>query len=156
MSSPGDSPRPTARLTRVQLSLPPDNCGSALDAQPAAREAEPANARMAGDRRGLHNLRGRGKEEIGCGLRLHDSAGLPPDPGHPADSRETLDPLMRKARPNPCPIRSFIDELVARVRRAWLELRQATPSMTARSSTRYGVRLVYEPFKDAVASSRSR
>lgn len=63
---------------------------------------------------------------------------------------------MRKARPNPCPIRSFIDELVARVRRAWLELRQATPSMTARSSTRYGVRLVYEPFKDAVASSRSR
>jgi hypothetical protein len=64
-------------------------------------------------------LRGGGEEEAGRRLRLHQGAGLPPHPGQPGRHGEILHARLRKGSANTARgARRFIDELIARVRRA--------------------------------------
>ena len=73
----------------------------------------------AGHRRRLDHLRGVRQGQARSRLRVHEEALLPPDPGHPGRHRRGPPRRMRRARPTPSrgAVR-FIEELVARVRRA--------------------------------------
>ena len=75
--------------------------------------------RAARHRSRLHHLRGVRQGQTRCRLRLYEEARLPPHPGHPGSTGEVLHVRMRKGAANTDrgAVR-FVEELVARVRRA--------------------------------------
>ncbi len=79
----------------------------------------PAPILAAGDRCGLDHLRGRGPQQAGSGFGYTKVLGYHPILASRADTGEVLHARMRKGSANTARgARRFIDELIARVRRA--------------------------------------
>lgn len=98
---------------------PPARGGGGRGGAPGVGAGRRAGLVPVGDRCGLHRVRGRGPPQAGGGVRLHQGARLPPILASRADTGEVVHARLRTGSANTARgARRFLDELIARVRRA--------------------------------------
>ena len=109
-------------------SCPPARRGDRRDDPPGVGAGRRSRRRRDDDRSGLDDLRGGRQAQAGRRLRLHEGARLPPAAGHPGRHRRgAARPAAQGLGQHQRGAKRFVEELIARVRRAG-----ATGALTVR------------------------